>query len=130
MNRDPSGVDDVIPVPRIRLEVVKLFLRKAAMTCTLSVPLQIIAEVHEIDGGGYWAEVRRFPGCVAQGETIEALKANIVQAVEDWLAGSSVKTQDEARQLAEIQGSSPALDESFPQPYGYQPPPSWADEDE
>ena len=53
------------------------------MTCTLSVPLQIIAEVHEIDGGGYWAEVPRFPGCVAQAETIEALKENIVQAVED-----------------------------------------------
>ena len=76
------------------------------MTCTLSVPLQIIAEVHEIDGGGYWAEVPRFPGCVAQAETIEALKENIVQAVEDWLNGSPVKTEDEARELAEIQGSS------------------------
>ena len=89
------------------------------MTCTLglSVPLQIIAEVHEIDGGGYWAEVPRFPGCVAQAETIEALKENIVQAVEDWLNGSPVKTEDEARQLAEIQGGSQPVDESFPQPY-------------
>ncbi len=100
------------------------------MTCTLSVPLQIIAEVHEIDGGGYWAEVPRFPGCVAQAETIETLKENIVQAVEDWLNGSPVKTEDEARQLAEIQGSSRPVDESFPQPYSYRPPPSWTDEDE
>ena len=99
------------------------------MTCTLSVPLQIIAEVHEIDGGGYWAEVPRFPGCVAQAETIEALKENIVQAVEDWLNGSPVKTEDEARQLAEIQGSSKLVDESFPQPYPYLPPRSWIDED-
>ena len=41
------------------------------MTCTLGVPLQIIAEVHEIDGGGVWAELPRFPGCVAQAETVE-----------------------------------------------------------
>jgi predicted RNase H-like HicB family nuclease len=100
------------------------------MTCTLSVPLQIIAEVHEIDGGGYWAEVPRFPGCVAQAKTIEALKENIVRAVDDWLSGSPVKTQEEARQLAEIQRSSEPVDDTFPQPYGYQPPPSWSDADE
>ncbi len=100
------------------------------MTRTFSVSFEIIAEVHEIEGGGYWAEVPRFPGCVAQAETIEALKENLVQAVEDWLAGSSLKTEDEARQLAEIQGSSEFVDESFPQPYGYLPPPSWTDEDE
>ena len=100
------------------------------MTCSLSVPLEITAEVHEIDGGGYWAEVTRLPGCVAQAETIEALKTNIVQAVEDWLRESSVKTAHEARQLAEIQGRSPAVDEAFPQPYSYQPPPLWSDEDE
>ena len=100
------------------------------MTRTLSVPLEIIAEVHEIEGGGLWAEVPRFPGCVAQAETIEALKENLVQAVEDWLARSPVKTEVEARQLAEIQGSSEIVDESFPQPYGYRPPPSWTDEGE
>jgi len=100
------------------------------MTWTLSVPLQILAEVHEIEGGGYWAEVPRFPGCVAQAETIEALKENIIQAAEDWLNGLPVKTEDEARQLAEIQGSSKLVDESFPQPYTYLPPRSWIDEDE
>ena len=90
------------------------------MSCTLSVPIQIIAEVHEIDGGGYWAEVPRFPGCVAQAETIEALKENIVRAVDDWLNASPVKTEDEARQLAEIQGSGQPVDELFPEPYRYQ----------
>jgi predicted RNase H-like HicB family nuclease len=101
-----------------------------ACTLSLSVPLQILAEVHEIEGGGYWAQVPRFPGCVAQAETIEALKENIIQAVEEWLNGLPVKTEEEARQLAEIQGTSKPVDESFPQPYGYQPPPSWTDEDE
>lgn len=100
------------------------------MISTLSVPVQILAEVHEIEGGGYWAEVPRFPGCVAQAETIEALKENIVQAVEDWLNGSPVKTEDEARQLAEIQGNRKLVGDSSPQPYGYRPPPFWIDEDE
>ena len=100
------------------------------MTSTLSVPLEIVAVVHEIEGGGYWAEVPRLPGCVAQAETIEALKSNIIQAVEDWLPGPSVKTEDEARQLTEIQGDSATVDDSLPQPYDYQPPPGWNDEDD
>jgi len=100
------------------------------MTYTVSVPLQILAEVHEIEGGGDWAEVLRFPGCIAQAETIERLKENIVLAVEDWLNGLPVKTEDEARRLAELQGIRNPVDGSFPQPYGYQPPSSWVDEDE
>ncbi len=100
------------------------------MTRTLSVALEIIALVHDIDGGGFWAEVPRFPGCVAQAETIEALRENLIQAVDDWLSGPAVKTEDEARQLAEIQGCSKPVDESYPQPYGYLPPPAWTDDDE
>lgn len=100
------------------------------MTRTLTVPLQIIAEVHEIEGGGYWAEVPRFPGCVAQAETLKALKQNIAQAVEDWLAASPVKTEDEAAQLAKIQGRGALVEEPCPQPYPYLPPPSWINGDE
>jgi hypothetical protein len=40
------------------------------------------------------------------------------------------KTEAEARQLAQIQGSSQPVDESFPLPYNYRPPTSWTDEDE
>jgi predicted RNase H-like HicB family nuclease len=94
------------------------------------LPFEIVAEVHEIDGGGYWAEAPRFPGCVAQAETIEAVKQNLIQAVDDWLNGTPVKTKDEARRLAEIQGTSKLVDDSFPQPNDYLPPPSWIDEDE
>ena len=100
------------------------------MTRTLSVPIKVNAEVHEIKGGGYWAEVRCFPGCVAQAETIDALEENLIQAVEDWLAESPEKTEAEAKQLAEIQGLREPVDQSFPQPYCYLPPPSWVDEDE
>lgn len=94
------------------------------------ISFEIVADVHEIEGGGYWAEVPRFPGCVAQAETIEALKQNITQAVDDWLSGTPVKTEDDARRLAEIQGTSKLAEESFPQPNHYLPPASWADEEE
>jgi len=70
------------------------------MTCTLRVPLEIAAVVHEIDGGGYWAE--ELPS----------------------------KTEDEARQLAETQGTRELVDKAFPQPYDDLPPRSWVDEDE
>jgi predicted RNase H-like HicB family nuclease len=105
-------------------------LRKIPMTTTLSVPLTIEAKVHPIEGGGYWAEVQRFPGCVAQAETLEELQANLIQAIEDWLSDSPEKTEDDARRLAAIQGSHKLADESYPQPYEYQPPPSWSEEDE
>jgi predicted RNase H-like HicB family nuclease len=103
--------------------------RMVQVTCTLCVPLEIVAVVHEIEGGGYWAEVPRFPGCIAQAETLEILKVNIVQAVRDWLPGPPVKTEAEAHKLAQIQGSNEPVDQEFPLPYDYLPPPSWNDED-
>jgi hypothetical protein len=30
---------------------------------------EFVADIHEIEGGGYWADVPRFPGCVAQAES-------------------------------------------------------------
>lgn len=94
------------------------------------ISIEIVADVHEIEGGGYWGEVPRFPGCVAQAETIEALKHNLIQAVDDWLSGTPVKTEDEARQLAEIQAATKPVEQSFPRPNPYLPPASWTDEDE
>ena len=99
-------------------------------TSTLSVSIEITAVVHEIEGGGYWAEVPCFPGCVAQAEGLEALRGNLLRAIDDWLAESPVKTEDEAKRLAAIQGSRAPVDRSFPQPYDYLPPSSWTDDDE
>jgi predicted RNase H-like HicB family nuclease len=100
------------------------------MTTTLSVPIEVTAVVHEIEGGGYWAEVPCFPGCVAQAESLEVLRRNLLLAIRDWLAESPIKNEDEAKQLAAIQGSTVPVDQSFPQPYNYRPPASWTDEDE
>jgi predicted RNase H-like HicB family nuclease len=99
------------------------------MTTTLSVPITIQAIVHDIEGGGYWAEVTGLPGCVAQAETLESLRANLLLAIDDWLAETPEKTEDDARRLAEIQGTSRLADGSYPQPYEYQPPASWSGEE-
>ena len=64
--------------------------RRPPMTCTLSVPLQIIAEIHEIDGGGYWAEVLRFswlrrPGRNDRGTQGEHRPSG--RGLVEWIAG-------------------------------------------
>lgn len=41
--------------------------------------------VHDAEEGGYWAEVPALPGCATQGETMEALLANVQEAIEGWL---------------------------------------------
>jgi predicted RNase H-like HicB family nuclease len=43
------------------------------------------AIVHPADEGGFWAEVPALPGCVTQGETMEEIHANLLEAVEGWL---------------------------------------------
>jgi predicted RNase H-like HicB family nuclease len=102
------------------------------MPSTLSVPISLTVDVHEIEGGGFWGEVRLFPGCVAQAETLEALASSIRLAIEDWWAEPGVKTEETARELAAIQGNREIPDGPYPLSYDYQAPPSWteADEDE
>lgn len=48
--------------------------------------MKIKVIVHKAEEGGYWAEVPALPGCVSQGETMEALQANILEAIEGCLA--------------------------------------------
>jgi len=42
--------------------------------------------IHELEEGGYWAEVPSIPGCATQGETFDELLSNIYEAVEDCLS--------------------------------------------
>lgn len=102
------------------------------MPSTLSVQVELMVDVHEIDGGGFWGEVRQFPGCVAQAETMDELRASIILAIRDWWAEPGIQTEKAARELAAIQGSSEIPDGPYPLRYDYQPPPTWteADEDE
>ncbi len=38
--------------------------------------------IHPAEEGGFWAEVPGFPGCVSEGDTIEEVRANILEAFE------------------------------------------------
>lgn len=71
---------------------------------TVNVPFTAIPQ--EIEGGGYWAEIKEIPGCVAQANTLEELERNLAQAVIDWLQEAPVKTLGEAVQLAALQGGT------------------------
>jgi len=94
----------------------------------LPVHVTIRAVVHEIEGGGFWAEVSSMPGCVAQAETLATLERNLRQAIEDWWAELPEKTEAEGLQLAAIQGDNGPLTDSDPQSYPYLPPPSWVED--
>lgn len=47
--------------------------------------MEIKAVIHEAEEGGYWAEVPSMPGCFTQGETLEEVKANVLEAALGWI---------------------------------------------
>jgi predicted RNase H-like HicB family nuclease len=100
------------------------------MGATLTVSLEVGIAVHDIEGGGFWGEAIGFPGCVAQADTLDELRANILRALEDWLGEPGVMTEETARELAAIQGSSEIPPGPYPLRCDYQPPASWTEEDE
>jgi predicted RNase H-like HicB family nuclease len=65
-----------------------------AITVVVKVALQAIA-LPEADGG-YSVVVPALPGCVTQGDTIEEVQANIVEAAEGWLESQHDALKDEA----------------------------------
>ena len=48
--------------------------------------MKIHAIVHEAEEGGFWAEVPSIPGCATQGDTMEALRSNLREAIEGCLS--------------------------------------------
>ncbi|MGV1015280.1 MAG: type II toxin-antitoxin system HicB family antitoxin [Methyloceanibacter sp.] len=50
--------------------------------------------IHEVEEGGFWAEVPAIPGCATQGDTIEELMENLREAIEGCL---SVDTKSKPR---------------------------------
>lgn len=43
------------------------------------------AVVHDESDGGYWAEVPDLPGCFTQGETLDAVYRNLIEAIASHL---------------------------------------------
>jgi predicted RNase H-like HicB family nuclease len=44
--------------------------------------MKIEVVVHEAEEGGFWVEVPAIPGCATQGETMDELFSNLLEAVE------------------------------------------------
>ena len=42
--------------------------------------------VHRAEEGGYWAEVPAIPGCVSQGDSLDELRSNILEAIDGCLS--------------------------------------------
>jgi predicted RNase H-like HicB family nuclease len=42
--------------------------------------------VHDVEEGGYWAEVPAIPGCATQGDSFEELLSSLYAAVEGCLS--------------------------------------------
>lgn len=44
--------------------------------------------IYEAQEGGYWAKAPAIPGCVSQGETLDEVKANILDALQGLPGGA------------------------------------------
>lgn len=43
--------------------------------------MKFVVVIHPEPAGGYWGEVPALPGCYSQAETVEALLANLKEAI-------------------------------------------------
>lgn len=69
--------------------------------------MKIKAIIHPAEEGGYWAEVPALPGCFTEGETMDGVKSNLIEAVEGWIETSSARhaipaQDDENAQVVEL----------------------------
>jgi predicted RNase H-like HicB family nuclease len=51
----------------------------------ISIPIDLPARFHRDADGALWADVPALPGCVAGGETLDEVLANLREAAEGWL---------------------------------------------
>jgi predicted RNase H-like HicB family nuclease len=65
--------------------------------------MRLKAFIYEAEEGGYWAKVPAIPGCVSQGETLEEVKSNILDALEGCLAARQDQAAQEAHVLEEME---------------------------
>jgi predicted RNase H-like HicB family nuclease len=63
--------------------------------------MRILVRFHEAEEGGYWAEVPALRGCRAQGETMDEVKNNIIEAINGWLAVAAQRGQLDPRAIVE-----------------------------
>lgn len=76
--------------PSIQMQVGLIgFCYSASESTKWRIPPMVLkAIVHEAKEGGFWAEVPAIPGCATQGETLDELKANLLEAIQGCLSAS------------------------------------------
>jgi predicted RNase H-like HicB family nuclease len=60
------------------------------------------------DEGGYWATVAELHGCFTQGESLDEIRENIVDAIECHLEGTVAERHDPLAATLAIQLPQPA----------------------
>lgn len=65
--------------------------------------MKLKAIIYRAEEGGFWASVPAIPGCVSQGETLDEVKANILDALEGCLAVREEMALEEAGVVEEIE---------------------------
>jgi len=58
--------------------------------------MKIKAVVHEVEEGGFWAEVPTIPGCATEGHTMEEVVKNLQVVIETCLSGEIVPSERDA----------------------------------
>jgi len=57
--------------------------------------------IYRAEEGGFWAKVPAIPGCVSQGETLEEVRANILEALQGCLEVAQEVAEQEDGQIVE-----------------------------
>lgn len=66
--------------------------------------MKVKVVVFEAKEGGYWAKVPGMPNCVTEGETLEEVKRNIIEAMEGLLSLEELDADtDEPRRVIELE---------------------------
>jgi len=55
--------------------------------------MTIQAIIHRAEVGGYWAEVPSLPGCLTEAESLDELKANLLDAVKGWMEAAEARAR-------------------------------------
>lgn len=59
--------------------------------------------IYSAEEGGFWAKVPAIPGCVSQGETMDEVKANILDALQGCLEVREEMALQEAHAVEEME---------------------------
>ena len=65
--------------------------------------MKLKALIFRAEEGGFWAKVPAIPGCVSQGETLEEVKANIIDALQGCLAVREEMALEDAQAVEEME---------------------------